>query len=322
MGGAGPEDQSEGLPGLRLPGRIAQLDSLVRDGAAGPRASPRTPCGGARWAVAKAEAADDVDALATAYFVLGWAFSDLGTESAEPHWQLSDRWKPMGSRAIGSGMPRGSFRDLGVACQRDNRWDDALSRTMGAPKAPSASRSGSTVDAEVAHVSVAEIPGRSRRAHAEAEALLPRIAAGLAGPAVSALLPRRLSREVLGRVAARARPHRRGASAASTRRRGRISCMPELQQRCPGRHDARIAECRIFLGDADAALESTVGTLERSGRLQPEARGPGWSACAESARCCRQAADLAGARQALEASLAGRPDAPRFVRDRPDAARA
>ena len=80
-----------------------------------------------RWAeraVAEAEAADDPDALGRAYFVMGWAYGELGKEGAVPLMQRSLEAYQRAGNLVGQAA---ALTNLGVVCQWEGRWDEALS---------------------------------------------------------------------------------------------------------------------------------------------------------------------------------------------------
>ena len=136
---------------------------------------------------AEAEAADDAEALGDAYFVMGWAYGELGKEGAL---DAACMRVARGLPACGQPGAAGAAccRTLGVVCQWEGRWDEALSYYERGRDA--ALKIGSAVDAAVARVNIAEIL-IDRGEWAEAEALLAGNAAAVEGVAVP-LLPGRL----------------------------------------------------------------------------------------------------------------------------------
>ncbi len=74
--------------------------------------------------VAEAEAADDPQAIADAYFVMGVGYGELGKEGAI---QLLQRSLEAYQRAGNPVRQAALLSDLGVVCQWEGRWDEALS---------------------------------------------------------------------------------------------------------------------------------------------------------------------------------------------------
>ncbi len=59
-----------------------------------------------------------------AYFVMGWAYGELGKEGAQP---LMERSLEAYQRAGNLVRQAGVLSNLGVVCQWEGRWDEALS---------------------------------------------------------------------------------------------------------------------------------------------------------------------------------------------------
>jgi tetratricopeptide (TPR) repeat protein len=221
---------------------------------------------------------------------MGWACGDLGTESAEPLWQRSlESYRKSGNRVRHAGL----LSNLGVACQWENRWDDALSYYERARE--ECLKIGSTVDAEVARMNVAEILA-DRGELAEAEALLLDLLPVWRAVQYRNFLGACLN--LLGRVAQR---RSRFDEALGFFDEARSHFLHVGAQQEVLDVDARIAEIRIFLGNPDAALALAVGTLERA-----RASHPKLVALLERVRgfALHGQGDEAAARKALEASLA------------------
>ena len=246
----------------------------------------------AERAVKEAETADDPEALGDAYFVMGDAYGALGKEGARALFQRSlEAYQRAGNLESQAAL----LSDLGVVCQWEGSWDEALSYYEQGRDA--ALKIGSTVTAALARINVAEIL-IDRGEWAEAEGFLmgtlpfwkaSQFRFFLAGCSMflgHALL--RLGRldEALGRLEeARANFVQVGAQ----------NQLPSV--------DARIAECRLAKGDPAAALELVSDMLSRAsdsngvGRLVPLLhRIQGHALLVQN--------DLWGARDALEASLA------------------
>jgi class 3 adenylate cyclase/predicted ATPase len=245
-----------------------------------------------RWAkkaVAQAEAAGDADALGAAYFVMGWASSELN-ESAEPLFQRSlEAYRQSGNFARQAGL----LSNLGVACQWEGRWDDALSYYDQARK--ESLKIGNTADAELARINIAEIlcdRGEVDRAQELLLASLPHWRALRYGFFLGACI------QLLGRVALRAGRHSEALGRLGDARTHFAHAGAEQEVLDV---DARIAECRAFMRESEAALTLATHTLSRAGtsnsklvaqlqRVRSYALG--------------QQGDDAGAREALAASLA------------------
>jgi tetratricopeptide (TPR) repeat protein len=120
----------------------------------------------AERAVAEAQAADDDEALADASVVVGWAYGELGRPGAQALMQRSlEAYQRAGNRVREAGL----LSDLGVVCQWEGQWDEALAYYERGRDA--ALKIGSTVNAALARVNVAEIL-TDRGEWAEAQAVL------------------------------------------------------------------------------------------------------------------------------------------------------
>src|SRR5439155_7076283 len=75
-------------------------------------------------AAKEAEAANDAEALGEAYFVMGWAYGELGKEGARERMQQSlEAYQKAGNLVRQAAV----LQSLGVVCQWEGRWDEALS---------------------------------------------------------------------------------------------------------------------------------------------------------------------------------------------------
>ncbi len=244
----------------------------------------------ARQSVAKAEEVDDPDAIGAAYFAMGWAYSELGDESAEPLWQRSlEAYRKSGNLVRQAGL----LSNLGVAYQSEGRWDEALSHYERA-RAESL-KIGNTIDAELARINIAEIL-TDRGELAEAQALLVESL-----PIWRALGYRYFLGActfLLGRVALRAGlfDEAFGRFDAARNEFHEAGSEPDVLT-----VDARVAECRVFMGDPDAGLEVASRTLGRTDTSNTKLL-----ALLERVRgqALLQRGDIDGAGRALEASLA------------------
>lgn len=247
------------------------------------------------WAertVAEAKAADDPDSLAEAYFVIAWAYGELGREGAEAMMQRSLEGF---QRSENLQRQAGVVVSLGVICQWEGRWDEAIVYYERGRDANA--KVGNTVGAALAKINVAEIL-TDRGEWAEAEVLLLETLPFWKAAQYHYYLAACLS--ILGRVSLRL-----GRRDEALKRLGESrSQFLEVgaEQEVPA-VDARIAECRIEMGEPGAALEivnDLLGHADSSmgvARIQPLLQRI-------QGHALMQQGDLWGARDALEASLA------------------
>ena len=248
-----------------------------------------------RWAqraIKEAEAVDDPEAIGTAYFVLGWVYGDLGRDGVEPLWRRAlEAFRRAGNVRRQAGL----LANLGVACGWEGRWDEAVSYFEQARE--ESIKIGNTVDAELARINIAEIltdRGELTQAQTLLDASLPMWRALNYRYFLGACYA------LLGRVALRAgRPE-----AALARFEEAKTLFEDVgSQQDVLDVDSRIAECRVFMADPKAALELAAATLARVGSPKSV---PKAVALLERVRgqALLQQGNLAGARKALEASLA------------------
>jgi tetratricopeptide (TPR) repeat protein len=254
----------------------------------------------AQQTLKEAEAADDLEARADAYFVIGWAYGDLGREGRAPSEGLTaqsamqrslEAYQQAGNRVREAQM----LGMLGGLAFWENRWDDAFSFYERGRDA--ALKIGSTVDAAVARVNIAEIL-TERGEWTEAEALLLQALPVCKASQYHYFLAHCLL--LLGR-----------ASLCTGRLDGALTRLQDAkanfvrvgaEKEVPA-VEARIAECHIAKGNPEAAIELASGLLSNASQtngvasvvpLLERVRGHG---------LLRQG-DLWGARDALDASLA------------------
>jgi tetratricopeptide (TPR) repeat protein len=247
------------------------------------------------WAertAAEATAADDPAALADSYYVMGWAYGELGKDGGLTFMQRSlEAYQRSGNLV----MQEGVLSTLGVLCQWAGRWDEALSYYERSRV--EALRIGDTVGAALARVNFAEIL-IDRGEWAEAEALLletmPLWKASQHRYYLGGCL------HFLGRV-----------SLCLGRFEGALSQLEEsksnflsvgAEEEVP-LIDARIAECRVAMGDVNTALELAGGLISRASESNGVARVASLLERVQ-AHALLKRGDLWGARDALEASLA------------------
>lgn len=246
----------------------------------------------AERAVKEAEASDEFEALGDAYLVMGWAYGELGREGALPLVQRSlEAYQHCGNRVQEASV----LATLGVVCQWEGRWDEALSFYERGRDA--SLKLGGIVYAALARINIAEIL-IDRGEWAEAEALLletlPVWKASqqvyfLAG--CLNLLGRALMR--LGRFdEALARLEEAKAKFAQVGAEGEVPTI-----------EARIAECRVAMGKPDDALRLANEMLDRADSSNGIARMVPLLQRVKG-HALMQQEDLWGARDALEASLA------------------
>ena len=247
------------------------------------------------WAertVTEAKAADDPEALADAYSVMGAAYGELGKEGAFTYMQRSlEAYERAGNAVRQAAL----LADLGVACQFEGRWDEALSYYERGRDA--ALKIGSTVSAVLARVNVAEIL-TDRGEWAEAEALLLETLPFWRASQFRFFLAACLS--LLGRVSLRLG---RLGEALSRLEEAKANFMHVGAQEEIPAVDARIAECRLASGNPDAAIELVSGLLRRASESNGIARVVPLLERLQGHALLQQG-DLWGARDALEASLA------------------
>jgi len=246
----------------------------------------------AERAVAAAEAANDAEATGEAYFVMGIAFSELGKEGAQALMQRSlEAFERSGNLVRQAGV----LSDLGVICQFEGRWDEALSfygRARGA-----AQKIGSTVNAALARMNAAEVL-TDRGEWGEAETLLLEVLPMWKASQYHYYLGLCLS--YLGRVSLRLGRldealRRLEEAKASYQHVGAEQEIPVV--------DARIAECRLAMGNLEGALELVRGMLSRASESNGVARVVPLLERLQGHALLQQG-DLWSARDALEASLA------------------
>ena len=242
-------------------------------------------------AVGEAEAADDPEALGEAYFVMGWASGELGRTEAQ---QLMLRSLEAFQRAGNLVRQAAALMTLGVVFQWEGRWDDALSYYERGRDANL--KSGNMVGAALGRVNVAEIL-IDRGEWAEAEALLletlPLWKASQYHYYLGACLL------FLGRVSLRLG---RLDEALSRLEESKANFLHVGAEQEVPPVDARIAECRLAMGNPDAALELVRGMLGRASESNGVARVVPLLERIQG-HVLLQQDDLWGARDALEASL-------------------
>jgi class 3 adenylate cyclase/tetratricopeptide (TPR) repeat protein len=248
----------------------------------------------------EAEAADDSEALADAYFVIGWAYGELGKEGRAPAGELTaqsalqrslEAYQHAGNRVREAQM----LGILGALAFWEARWDEALSFYERGRDA--ALKIGSTVDAAVTRVNMAEIL-TERGEWAEAEALLLQTLPVWKAAQYHYFLAHCLL--LLGRASLCTGRLDEGLARleeakANFLRVGADKEVPAVE--------ARIAECHIAKGNPDAAIELVSGLLSNASQANGVASVVPLLERIRGHALLRQG-DLWGARDALDASLA------------------
>jgi tetratricopeptide (TPR) repeat protein len=247
------------------------------------------------WAeriVTEAESADDAEALGDAYFVIGWAYGELGKEGGLAFMQRSlEAYQRSGNRARQADV----LSTLGVICQWEGHWDDAL--THYEQGRTESLKVGDTIGAALARVNMAEIL-TDRGEWAEAEALLLETLPLFKASAWRYYLGACLS--YLGRVSLCLGRLDEAMSRLEEAKAHFVDVGAEEQVPAI---DARIAECRVAKGDIDAALVQVGGMLGRASESNGVARVVSLLERVQAHALLKQG-DLWGARDSLEAGLA------------------
>jgi tetratricopeptide (TPR) repeat protein len=242
----------EGVPGDEPARQVARLRAWS---ASVLQAAGRTSDAmrAAERAIRDAESTDDAEALGSACFVMGWACGALGKEGAEPFLQRAlEAYRRSGNRLRQAAL----LSNLGVVCQWEGRWDEASSYYQRAGE--DFDKLGSGIDATLARMNLAEVLS-DRGDLADAQALLQ-----------EALLVWRASKYryllggclwLLGRVLLRAERIDE-ALARLTEARSLFAAVKREEEVLDV--DARIAECRLFAGDAEASAAMVDGALARA----------------------------------------------------------
>ncbi|MFO1413744.1 MAG: tetratricopeptide repeat protein [Burkholderiales bacterium] len=245
-----------------------------------------------RWAtraIDEAKAVDDPEALGAAYWAMSWALGVLGRDGAKDYLQLSlDAYRRSGNILRQAQL----LTNLGVIQQWEGDWDGALASYEGGRT--QSQKLGNSFDATVAQMNVAEIlsdRGQLDEAQDELLETLPVWRASRYRYLLGGCL------WLLGRVSLRAG---RFGEALERLNEARALFVAVKREEEVLDVDARIAECRTFLDEPEAALQFAQAGLAK---LAPDAKLVSLLQRVRGHALMRTG-DLAGARQALEASLA------------------
>ena len=228
-----------------------------------------------RWAgqaLTQAQAADDPEALGEAHNVMGWALGALGREGAQEHFQRSlEAYQRSGNIVRQAGI----LANMGLVCQWEGRWDEALSYYERGRDG--SLKVGNTIPAGLARINMAEIlVDRGQFADAEEHLLetMPLWRASHYRLFLGACLL------LLGRASLRSGRCDEALRRLEEARTNFLSV--EADEEIPA-VDAMIAECRMLMGEPDAALDLANSMLKRAGASNAVARTvPLLKTCARS----------------------------------------
>jgi class 3 adenylate cyclase/predicted ATPase len=248
----------------------------------------------------EAEAAEDPEALADAYFVVSWVYSDRARQGNAPTSEMNAAAAMLRSleayqRAGNIVREAAVLGSVGVIYQWEGRWDDAL--TYYERGRVAALKIGSAVDAAVTRVNMAEIL-IDRGEWAEAETMLLETLPLWKASQYHYFLA--LCQFYLGRVLLRTN---RFDEALKRLEEAKATFLQVGAEKEVPPVAARIAECRIAMNEPDAALELVRGLL---GNATPDNGVANVVPLLErvQAHALIRQGDLWGARDSLEASLA------------------
>jgi len=282
----------EGVPGEEAARQTARLSAWY---ATVLQAKGRT-ADAMRWAaraIREAEAVDDQEALGAALYAMGYAYGVLGKEGAASYLERAlDAYRRSGNLLRQADL----LSNLGVIYQWEGRWDEALSYYERG-RADSV-KLGNLFAATIARMNVAEILA-DRGELDEAQQLLLDTLPVWRASKYRYLLGGCLW--LLGRVSLRAG---RADEARARLDEARALFVGVKREEEVLDVDARLAECRTFAGDPDAALAMVADTLVRARASKSGAKAIGLLERVRGHALLRKG-DAAGARSALEASLAG-----------------
>ena len=241
--------------------------------------------------MAEAEAADDAEALADAYFVMAKAYGQLGRDGGA---SLMQRSLEACQRAGNLEKQTDILSNIGAVCQAEGRWDEALSYYERARE--TAQRAGSAVEAAVSNINIAEIL-TDRGEWTEAEALLLETLPVWKATQYRYQLGHCLVQ--LGRVLLRTG---RLNDALGRLEEAKANFLEVGSEKNIPPVDAWIGECCVAMGTPDAALELVRRSLADANESHRVARTLAHLERVE-AHALLNKGDLWGARDWLERSL-------------------
>ncbi|HEY3178203.1 MAG TPA: tetratricopeptide repeat protein [Casimicrobiaceae bacterium] len=245
----------------------------------------------AERAVQAAEAANDDEAMGEAYFITGVTLTELRKDGGLSFMRRSlEAFERSGNLVRQAGI----LSDLGVVCRSEGRWDDALSFYERARDA--AQKIGSTVNAALARMNAAEVL-IDRGEWTEAESLLQETLRVWRASQYQQYLGDCLLR--LGVVSLRLSRLDEALKRLEEARANYVHVGAESEIAAV---DARIAECRLAIGDVDGALQLVSAMLPRASESNGIARIVPLLERIQGHAMLHQG-DLWGARDALESSL-------------------
>ncbi len=247
-----------------------------------------------RWAqqaIGEAESADDAEALGTAAYVMGQAYGVLGREGAEAFLQRSlEAYRKSGNLQRQAAL----VSSLGVICQWDGRWDEALTYYEQARR--ESQKLGSTVDASVAQMNIGEIlcdRGELSEAEETIRETLPIWRASRYRYLLGVCL------WFLGRVSLNAGRYDEALQRLDEAKTNfqHVRAEQELLD-----VDARVAECRVRMGEPILGLELASAALVRARAVKGGAKVIPQLERARGHALLRQR-EFAGARQSYDTGL-------------------
>jgi tetratricopeptide (TPR) repeat protein len=242
--------------------------------------------------VAAAQQADDPEALGEAYLVMGWACTQLGREGVREHMQRAlEAYERSGNLIRQASVTQ----NLGVVFQSLELWDESVAHFERGGEA--FLKIGSTVNAAISRLNIAEIL-TDRGEWADAEALLLETLPVWKAADYRYFLAYCLT--LLGRVSL--------SLGRCDEALGRLEEAKALFLRVGANDevpttDARIAECRMAMGNPEAALKIVRGELAHARESNAVAKLVPLLERIRGHSLLRKD-DLRGARDALKASLA------------------
>ena len=247
--GMEPLDGRTDLPAAQQHARLVASYGLIRQ-AQGRRLDAVT------WlnrAIEEAQAADELEALAHAYFVLDWALVELGRGDEAVY---SERALLLYDQLGKLGPPATIYNNQGMFAWLEGRWDEAVELYDKGRQLRL--RIGDAVDAATGTHNIAEVlsdQGRLDEAQALFEESLRVWRAADFGIGVA------YATSSLGRVASRGGDYERAAQLYDAAREQFRQMVSESELVDT---DARIAECLVFQGRSAEAMELAEAALERT----------------------------------------------------------